>query len=220
MRGLLGHPWEKRETDGGNKMLDLLFIVEVTWCTLWILFQGPERALLYSGAVITSGFVASQTSGWLSKVLLPTTSSVFSWIVTHVSMSDSAISVLSGFVPAEPVMAGGAHPQWIAYHIVKIMFFISITLAVFLLFVVIAQLSKALWDGDGRERTLTLGLRMLTLGLSVGTALYAGVLTANLVANAAWLQTFSGLAHPAATSMWMVWSMHITQHIIQLVSRG
>lgn len=194
-------------------MLDLLLFAEIAWCTVLISAQGPRRALLYSGGVLTSGFAASQLSGWLARVLLPVASQSFLWLQSQISLDTQNAAVLSGFIPAEPVLSGLPNSSWITEHIVKTMFYIGITVAVFLLFIVVDYLYNALYDRPQSPRRR--GERVLTPLLAMGTGVYLALLTGVLLGNLAWLQQFTPLTHSAAHSL----SMHWIQRLLAALPR-
>lgn len=189
-------------------MLDLLFIVEIAWCTILIAIQGVKRALLYSGGVLASGFAGSQLSGWFAKVLLPPASHSFLWLQSQLSVDTKSVLILSGFIPAEPVLSGLPQNTWITIHIVQTMFFIGITLAVLTLFVVVAYLSNALYDRPQPYKRKMEALLFTPL-LALSTGIYAAIITGVLVGNLAWLHEFVVLRTPVAHSVGMHWIAHI-----------
>ncbi|OFW78931.1 MAG: hypothetical protein A2201_07535 [Alicyclobacillus sp. RIFOXYA1_FULL_53_8] len=185
-------------------MLDVLFVAELAWCSIFIAVQGIQRALLYSGGIIASGYAASQFSGWITRIFVPQTSETFLWLQAHVTTSVQGVSVLSRFIPAEPVASGMAQATWITMHIVKSLFFIGITASIFLLFLVVSHLSIALYDRPQPAKRKGETLFWTPL-LALTTGLYATVLTGVLVGNLAWFQDFTGLAWPVSHSLAMAW---------------
>lgn len=185
-------------------MLDLFLIAEIAWCTLLMVMNGARRALLYSAGILTSGFAASQFSGWFAKVLLPPAGQSFLWLQSQLSLDTQSVSILSGLMPAEPVLSGLPHGEWITLHIVKTLFFVAITCAVFLLFVVASYLSSALYDRPGVQ-TSAFGAYLLTPLFAAATGLYAAVLTGLLLGNLAWLHEFAPLRTAVAHSLGMHW---------------
>jgi len=185
-------------------MLDVLFLAELAWCSIFIAVQGIERALLYSGGIVASGYAASQLSGWLARIFLPQTSETFLWLQAHVTLAAQGVSVLSWFIPAEPVLSGTTQTAWVTLHIVKTLFFIGITGAIFLLFMVVSYLSTALYDRPQPAKRQGEAVLWTPL-LAVTTGLYATVLTGVLVGNLAWFQNLTGLALPVAHSFAMEW---------------
>jgi hypothetical protein len=170
-------------------VIDVLLIAEITWCTLLLKHKGVHATLLYAGGILTSGYVAFQLSAWLSDKFLPPVSPAFHWIESHISSDAQSVSTLSAFLPSIPASGGFQHSQWIAMHLVRTFFFLTITVAVFALFVVIDYLSDALWDRPLFVQRIH--HTVLLTSLALGCGIYVAWLTVILFTNLAWLQNFS-----------------------------
>lgn len=182
-------------------MLDMLFLVEWTWCAVLISARGVQLAVLCSGGLIASAYVASQLSGWMTRSFTPQGSVAFLWLQGHVSSAPGVISALSGFAPVTTVTTGGIHlHQAVALHILHTMFYIAITTAVFLLFVMVWHFSRAVWD-----RTTNAAPRRDVASVLLST-MCGGILiafTGIFIGNIAWLREVPLLAHAVEHSIGM-----------------
>jgi hypothetical protein len=183
-------------------VLDVLLLVEWAWCAMLLRARGLQLAVLCSGGVVASTYVAARLSTWMAKTFTPPTSPVFQWLQSNVSTRPDTVAALSGFAPAQAVAAGGPSlPHVLAFHILQVLFYLAITGAVFLLFVMVWHFSNVFWDADVTEATDR--VRAATTVLSVGCGAYLAILTAIFLANIAWLRGLPFLASATAHSLGM-----------------
>lgn len=187
-------------------MVDLLFIAEFSWCIIWLFTKRIYDGLLYAGGIVAAGYVAWMASGWVSKWFLGPTSHAFLWLQGHVQTDAKAVSALGWMIPAEPVSTGMQSSRWIALHVAHIFTFSLITVAVFLVFHIIAYLRRALWDWPHPRE----GIRArVAAGIVAFVASgYFVVLSAMLLSDLAWLRGWG----------WLVAPLH-SSYIVQLVSQ-
>ncbi|GMA50758.1 hypothetical protein GCM10025857_21150 [Alicyclobacillus contaminans] len=170
-------------------MLDILLLAETSWMMLWITHRGVHRALIFTGGIVSAGYVASNLSSWLTEHLVPANAAALAWLAVHISTSAETVNALSTFLPPVPAATGMNSSQWIAFQLIRAVFHTAITVAIFLAFAVASYVSDALWDvsrvlPSKRERWLS-GL----LGTLCG--IYVAYLTCGLLVHLAWLNGVS-----------------------------
>ncbi len=195
-------------------MLDLLFVIEWMWCSLSISTRGLQLAVLCSGGFIASSYAAVHLSGWMTRTFTPPTSYAFLWLSAHISTQPDVISALAGFAPATTAATGGLPlHQALALHILRTLFYLVITIAVFGLFIMMWHFTNALWDREAAERQRR---SVLTVVLSIGCGAYLTALTGILVANVAWIREVSFLAQATAHSFGMA-GVQTVVHLLHVV---
>ncbi len=176
-------------------MIDLLFFVEIAWCTVWLGTRPLWRALLYTVGIVTAAVTGLFTSSWLTSILAPPASAVFRWLTGQVEDPAEAVGYLHAFLPpqaAAAVSTANMH-QWIAYSILRTMILLLITMAIFWLFVLVVWLVEALWDVKINQRaSMTFTVPAVAAGIITG--IFVSALTGYGIIHAAWLRTLSDLS--------------------------
>jgi hypothetical protein len=196
-------------------MIDLLLFVEIAWCSVFLGCRGRTRMLMTGAGLAVSGYVASRLCGWMTQVLVPPHSRVFAWVVEQVVAAPPVVSVLAPFLPGEDVAAGtGNHGQWLAYTLLKTLFFVCTTLAVFLLFPTISYLVDVYRPAPDTRRNEE---RWAGFSLFIGTlsGLYVAALTATAIAELSWLRPFSFLWPYVQSSF----GLHLTATVLEQIHR-
>jgi hypothetical protein len=176
-----------------TEVLDLIYLAEAIWCIVWFRGKGMRQVVLYAGGIVSSGYVATQLSDWLAKTFAAPSSTVFVWIESHISTDSETVSALARFVPPEPTWTGLSQTQWIALNVIKGILFVSMTLAIFVLFLTISYLVDALWDRRHLFDAEATGPLSSLVGFGCG--LYIIVLTNLLLVDLAWLKGVPGIGH-------------------------
>lgn len=187
-------------------MIDLLCLSEFTWIVVWLGTRSQQRVLLYTAGIFTAGLASNQLSGWLTRTLTPPTSPVFRWFESHLTTNTKSV-MLHSFIPPETAAFTGLgnHTQWIAYSVLRTLFFIMLTLGIFLAFAIIGQLITVLWDrGLDTERLQTWKPFSFIFALLSGT--YVTIISVVAMGNLAWLRTASGFSTAVHSSL----AIHIT----------
>jgi len=180
-------------------MMDIIFLAIFCWCVLLMIRKDFDKALLYAGGVIAAGFVATQISEWVTQRFASPVNALYHWVAVQVTTQPPGIGVLSIFLPPVETMTSANTSIWIATHVVRVLLQVSITIAIFILFVVIAKLSDALWD---RESLLPSNLnRIMTVFISLGTATYVIVLSVLFTTSLAWIRQFPLLSKSISQSI-------------------
>lgn|GEM_PF-4346892 len=179
-------------------MLDVFFVAEFSWVYWW--FRTRSRFTLWFSiaGLFTAGLAASAVSDWLTTVLVPPTSATFRWIESQVSSHVQSVLLNELILPETAGQATGSTPnQWIAYSVLKGLFFVAITAAVFLSFTVLAQLVRVLKNQPDVEPLR----RSDNWIIPASGALYATVLTVLATGNLAWFHALAALDPPLNASL-------------------
>ncbi|KPV42499.1 hypothetical protein [Alicyclobacillus ferrooxydans] len=175
-------------------MIDVVLLVELSWCFIWLVKKRLQTALLYTGGVFAAGYTAWQTSGRVSRWFASPAHPAFLWIERNITTNAKAVSILAHYVPPQPVDTSMTQTHWIAIHVAKVLVFCAITLAVFVTFAVIVFLRRAIWDLGEESPEVRLDARWITVFTALTCTLYTGVFSVTLFANLAWVRPFQGLA--------------------------
>jgi hypothetical protein len=185
-------------------MLDLIFIAELIWCTILLRVKGFYQSLIYAGGVLTSGYAAFQLTNWLAKRFSVPSNPAFQWLSHHLTTDSESVTTLSRFIPPESAsFSQMKHTQWIAYQVMRGMMYVSISAAVFLLFVAIIYLSAAVWDRPF-PHLFRFDSHMATVASAV-SGTYVAVLSAVFLANLAWINTFGVIGDAVHHSLTISW---------------
>lgn len=176
-------------------MIDMLFAVEIAWCTVWLGTRTRWRAFLYTVGAVTACVIGLAASTWLTGVLAPPASPVFMWVSGQVQNSAEAVGYLHAFLPPETAAAvsvANVH-QWVAYSVLHTAILLLISFAVFWLFVLVVWLVDALWDLQRNPKNGS-SFRLVSTAAGLLTGLLVSALTAYGIAHAAWLKALSDLS--------------------------
>jgi hypothetical protein len=175
------------------KLVDILLVSEVAWCILLIGQRTLERTLFYAGALVASGYVATISSAWVTSVLFGRAASAMSWITAQVKVPAEPVGIIGTVLPPESALGGHSiDTHWIAFHVTSALLATLITISVFMLFIVISQLSFALWDTP--DSFAKGSKQYLSYICSLICGLYVAFLTGDALANLSWLRMFSPMS--------------------------
>lgn len=174
-------------------MIDLLFVVEIAWCTVWLGTRTRWRALLYTAGAVTACAIGLFTSTWLTGVLAPPASPVFLWVSGQVQNSAQAVGYLHAFLPPEAAVAVNVanQHQWVAYSILRTAILLLIAFAIFWVFMLVVWLIDALWDVQKADET---SFRVESTVAGLFTGVLISTLTGYGLVHAAWLKALSDLS--------------------------
>ncbi len=175
------------------KLIDILLISEIAWIVIFVGHQTLERTLFYVGALVSSGYVASISSQWITGVLLGHAATTMAWLSKQIQVPAKPVGLIGTVLPPESALSGHAiDSHWIAVHITTALIAIFVTIAVFLLFVVVSQLVVALWD---LPTSYARGLKgFISYSCSFICGLYVAFLTGDTLANLSWIRLFSPIS--------------------------
>ncbi|WP_067930398.1 hypothetical protein [Alicyclobacillus kakegawensis] len=196
-------------------MVDLVLFLEIAWCSVFFGCRGRTRAFLCAGGMVVAGYVAAQTDDWLAGVLVPPDSRVFAWMVQQVAAPPNSVAVLSAFLPTRAVTVYNPPGQWLAVSLLRGLFSTAITLAVFLMFVIMSYLLdvyRRAPDAKGRFH----GWSLATLLVGAGCGMYCAFLSAVTMADLSFLRPFSFLAAHASGSL----GVHAAAAVCEALRRG
>jgi hypothetical protein len=181
-------------------LIDILLVSEVAWCILFIGHRTLERALFYAGALVSSGYVASISSDWVTNVLFGHAASAMSWITAQVKVPAEPVGLIGAILPPESTLGGHTiDTHWIAFHVTSALLATLITISIFTLFIVLSQLGLALWD---TPESHTKGVKQyLSYICSLVCGVYVAFLTGDAFANLSWLRMFSPISGQVAHSV-------------------
>lgn len=200
-------------------LLDLLFLAEVSWCTLFTLGKTVREGLLYVGGFLTASYVATQMTPWMTKTFAESTGEVVTWLSDTVITKAQSVSLAIDSIPPETAVAGGvSHSEWVAMHVFQSLLGITITLAIFVLFVVVGHLTEVIWDVPQFVQTKKKAVRW---GAAFICGLFLTVQTMIVIANLSWFSWFHSFASAASESIFLQsasflsrqWQLH---HFISL----
>jgi hypothetical protein len=184
-------------------MVDVALLAVAAWCTLLLAGRGIYEVLAYTGGVLAGGYAGMQTSGWVMTHWLSPASPAMLWVERHIRNPVDSVMALASWLPPEPASATLTHTQWIAGHVVQVVFTACVTCAVFTLFVVSARLSDALWDR--RAVAARWRERLASTGCAALCGVYVAGLLAVTLANLAWLDAF----HWVGVEMQQSWAVRL-----------
>lgn len=179
-------------------MVDVFLLAEVAWWMMVMGKRGVSVNLLYTGGILASGYAALHVSGWLANTFVGPASPTLLWLEQHLVNDTQSVIATISLMPPVPASNAVAHSQWIALHIVKTLFFVAITAAVFTLFAVVYKLTDALWDQGSEEFPKQFGSAAL---FAAASGAYLAVLTVVLAANLSWLQLFTPVSDALSQSL-------------------
>lgn len=179
-------------------MIDLFLFIEIVWCTILLGLRPVEKAILYAGGVLASGYVSSQITPWMERTFVAPSNAAFLWLQEHINGDVESVVGQASYMPPEPASVGMTnHPQWIAYHIVSVLLYIFITGAIFAAFLAVCSLRDALLVRVQHGNSL----RPVSIGLGAVCGLYVAFLTAVAIANLSWIGAFHNLGETAHASI-------------------
>jgi hypothetical protein len=194
-------------------MIDVILLAEIGWCIAFLRTKGIQRALLLNGGVLTAGYVAYRLSDWLTNTFLPQASPVWKWVMNQIELTPQNVSGLANYIPPLAAATGGfTHSQWIAYHIVRALFYVSITAAVFMIFLVVGYLVDGLWDHPVAHYPPQ--EQAITMILSGACGAYVAIVTGILIADLSWLSDFKELSMAATHSLGVFWIGHFVKLVL------
>ncbi|MCL6547426.1 MAG: hypothetical protein K6T30_00780 [Alicyclobacillus sp.] len=194
-------------------MLDVLLLAEIAWCMELLRAGGAYRASLWTGGLMAATVAGVKAADWLTHVLAPPARPVLRWVEAQLSSAPGNIPVLAAMIPPEPA-AGNALPEveWIAYYVTRSLLFVSITAAVFLVFMAVGNVAEALWDRPPAAETRW--ERAVAAAMAAVSGVYIAALTALAAGQLAWLRPFSWTISAAANSHALHWIGWLTSRVI------
>lgn len=186
-------------------MIDIAVLVQVSWSFIWLSRKSLQNALLYAGGFVSAGYVAWQTTGWVSQWMALPSNPAFLWIEQHMTSGAQAVAILTKFLPPQPVTTAMSQSRFISLHVARTLMFCMITIAVFITFSVIAQLKSVIWDKGFASPVTSAQSTGLTYVVALVCSLYGAFIGLMLISNIAWLQPFHSLAPYIHASLALHW---------------
>lgn len=185
---------------GEFELIDILLVSEIAWCVLLIGNRTLERALFYVGALVASGYVATISAKWVTNILFGHASFTTAWLTGQIQVPAEPVGLIESVLPPQSTIGGHVvDAHWIAIHITSAFLASLITISVFMVFIVVSQLTLALWDLPTMQAR---GAKKFTsYGLSLICGLYVAFLTGDTFANLSWLRLFSPISGEVSHSV-------------------
>lgn len=191
--------------------IDLFLLFVFAWCYVWLSRQQLSDTVLYVGGLVTAGYVAWLTADVVAKWFAPVSSQAFLWMKGHLAFDAKTVSTLAWWLPAQPVSTIGVESQWIALHIVRTLAFFCVTAAVFLSFVSIVYLRRAIWDAPISQVAEKISPASAVLALVAAS--YVVLLLAFLLNDFAWFRNAVFLVGAIKASLVMHLIADATTHV-------
>jgi hypothetical protein len=168
--------------------------------------------MIYTAGAITSGYLGWTVGAWFTNVFAPPGSPAMLWIKNHMTQDVEHVMSILSFIPPEPVSVQPVfHSQWAAYHVLRVLASVAMTLTAFIVFVVVSSAIDVILDYEDIGRDGKLRVLPAICGISCGV--YLVVLTSLLVGNLAWLKPLSFLPREVETSLITRWIAAVIQSL-------
>jgi hypothetical protein len=193
-------------------VIDILLVAEFTWTVFLLSIVSNRRAMICTAGTITSGYLGFAVGAWFTNVFAPPGSPAMLWIENHMTQDVEHVMSILSFVPPEPVSVQPVfHIQWVAYHVLRVISFVVLTITVFIVFVVVSYAIDAILDYEEVRKGGKPRFWPALCGISCGV--YLVVLTTLFIGNLAWLKPLSFLPHEVENSLITRWIAVVVQTI-------
>lgn len=175
-------------------MIDIALLVQLTWIFVWLSRKNSQDALVYGGGIVSAGYVAWQTTGWVSNLMTSPSNAAFLWLEQHMTSGTQAVAILSQFLPPQPVTTTLSQTRFISLHVARTLIFCTITIAVFLTFSIITLLRRAIWDNPSHSAHAAEERSGVTSLVALLCSMYACIISLMFISDVAWVGPFHLLA--------------------------